>query len=224
MRSETWRTTARSWEMNRYETPVRSCSSVSRSSSARLAGHVERGGRLVADHQRHLPGEGPGDGHPLLLPAGELVRQLVEQFLRHPGARREFLDRLGAAEQLDRSGEHLADGTARVERRVRALEDDLDARQHLRAAPALVRSETWKLMRALVAGQPGQGQAKRRLAAAGLADEAEHLAAADRERDVPQRDRAVVALGQVRDCDQRLARYPADRRPGDGRRQPDRST
>ena len=35
-----------------------------------LGGHVECGGRLVADHQRHVPGKGAGDGDPLFLSTG----------------------------------------------------------------------------------------------------------------------------------------------------------
>ena len=44
---------------------------------------VERGRRLVADQQPRLVHQGPGDRHPLHLPAGELAGQAV-QLLAHP--------------------------------------------------------------------------------------------------------------------------------------------
>ena len=41
---------------------------------ARRAGLVEGGGGLVAEQHRRADGERAGDGHPLLLPAGQLRR------------------------------------------------------------------------------------------------------------------------------------------------------
>jgi hypothetical protein len=37
---------------------------------------VQLAGRLVGDQQFRAPGQRPGDGHPLLLAAGQLVRPL----------------------------------------------------------------------------------------------------------------------------------------------------
>lgn len=40
-----------------------------------LDGHIERGRRLVRDQQGRLGGQGHGEGHPLALAAGDLVRK-----------------------------------------------------------------------------------------------------------------------------------------------------
>ena len=41
---------------------------------------VQMGRGLVGHHQRRIVGQGAGDGHPLLLPAGELGRTVVGPF------------------------------------------------------------------------------------------------------------------------------------------------
>src|SRR5690606_7647224 len=49
-------------------------------------GDVERRDRLVADHEGGLEDQGSGDGHPLPLPAGELVRIAADVARVHPAA------------------------------------------------------------------------------------------------------------------------------------------
>jgi len=44
----------------------------------RLNGDVQRGYRLVGDHQSWIQGQGPGNDNPLSLPAAELVRETVD--------------------------------------------------------------------------------------------------------------------------------------------------
>ena len=89
------------------------------------------------------------------------------------------------AVDLERVGDDLAHAPARIERRVRVLED------HLQLAPVrpqlavrerrdVVAAEAQRAARRLE--QPDEEPAERRLAAAGLADDAERLAAAHLER------------------------------------------
>jgi hypothetical protein len=159
-----------------------------------LGGHVERRGRLVADHQRHVAGERAGDRDPLLLSAGQLARQLVQQVGVEADAGGEFLGGLGAVQQLDGPGEHLANGAAGVERGVRVLEDDLGG------PPPLLRKSDFSG----ISGQAGDGEAEGGLAAAGSAHQADHLAPPDRERDIPQHRPPLVGLADMLERDQRL--------------------
>ena len=154
----------------------------------RLHRDVERGDRLVADDDLRLQGQGPGDPDALPLAAGELVRVAVdevgvqadpvEQFL---GALEPALARRDVGVHRPALGDDVTGGHPRVQRRVRVLEDDLDlaavllerAAAHLRDVPALV--EDRPLGRLL---QRDQQLRHGRLAAAGLPDQAEGLAAA----------------------------------------------
>ena len=95
--------------------------------------HVEHRDRLVGDQDLRLRRQRPRDHHALALPAGELVRQLVE-VLRRPGssrpspaARRRVR---GPAARPCRgscaaAGQRVRDGAGRVERGERVLEDQL---------------------------------------------------------------------------------------------------
>ncbi len=109
----------------------------------RLDGDVERGRGFVGDQQIRLVGERHGDHHPLLLAAGERMRQIAQPALRfaqsdemqqldHPlaGAR-------GAHPLVDEQhlGDLLLDRVQRVERGQRFLEDDGDAVAAQRADP-----------------------------------------------------------------------------------------
>ena len=102
---------------------------------ARLHGDVERRGRLVADHQVRVAGEGAGDGDALLLAAGELRRPLEQEARLDAHVGGELVDlgahgaRLGAAELAHGAREDLARAPGRVERGVRVLEDHLDGAQ-----------------------------------------------------------------------------------------------
>ena len=102
----------------------------------RLDGHVQRGGRLVADQQLRRAGQRHRDHRALALAAGELVRIGVDLGLGVGDA--------GAVQQLDGARargvgpqrlvqrQHLDDlvahGVQRVQRRHRLLEDHADAR------------------------------------------------------------------------------------------------
>src|SRR5207249_4820179 len=98
---------------------------------AALDGHVQPGGDLVGDDEIRAEGEGPGNGDPLTLPAGELVWVPVSRIPGEPDP----LEELGdprvtvAVPPVDGQGlaHDLLDPLARVERGIGVLEDDLHA-------------------------------------------------------------------------------------------------
>ncbi len=112
----------------------------------RLHRHVERRGRLIADHHLRAAGEGAGDGDPLLQPAGQLTRLRVEMPRRPAAPRRSAREAapLVAApvqsDQAQRAADQPAHRLRAVERRAGILEDDLQrfdlsARAIVRRAP-----------------------------------------------------------------------------------------
>src|SRR5882672_499086 len=163
----------------------------------RLNRDVERGGRLVGNHERRLAGERHRDQHALPHAARQLVRIVSDSGfgIRNSNGSQE-LDRFvsgfaarGAAVDQQRLRNLRADAEDRIERRHRFLKDqgDLGAadRLHLALAErheiaslepqAAARDSTRRLH------QPHDRQRGHRLAAARLADEAERLARADLE-------------------------------------------
>src|SRR5262249_30912241 len=94
-----------------------------------LDGHVEGGDGLVGDDQPRVHGERPGDADALALPPGELVGVPVDVRRRQPDDVEQLLgtaaDLGGGPEAVDvqRVGHDVARAAARVERRVRVLED-----------------------------------------------------------------------------------------------------
>ncbi len=158
----------------------------------RLYGDVERGRRFVGDHQIGVAGERTGDGDALALAAGELVRMPVGVLGAQADLGEELLDpgahllAPGLAVQLDRFGDDLADGHARVERGRRVLEDQVEvlaqgahgtAREVGDVGAVDANGAAGRFVEAYGAAADG------RLATAGLADEADDLAAADGDRD-----------------------------------------
>ena len=105
---------------------------------------------------------------------------------------------LGDAVDAQRLGEHRADRHPRVQRRVRVLEDHLHPAADPAQPVALQRGHVDPVEADLAVGgvdEADHGAGERRLAAAGLADEAERLPAADLQRDaVDGPDRADLAL------------------------------
>ena len=157
----------------------------------RLHRDVERRDGLVGDQQRRLHGEGAREADALALPAGELVRVAMPELGPQADLLEErddpLVERASPGDPVqperladDRSGRH-----PRVERRVRILEDHV----HLAAQrPHLAAREVGDVG-AEDADRPGgrlheprDAVADRGLAAAGLADQADQLARADRQR------------------------------------------
>ena len=100
-----------------------------------LDADVERRHRLVEHEQVGADGERPGDADALALPAGELVRVAAggrrAAAARGRAARRTRASSVAAeAVHAQRLGEQLADGHARVERRLRVLEHHLEPAAH----------------------------------------------------------------------------------------------
>ena len=136
--------------------------------------------------------ERAGDADPLALAAGELVREPVVVLRVEPDDLEQLRDaalalgRRADAVDVERLGDDEADALARVERRVRVLEDHhhlAPERAHvlareLRDVPAL---EDDLAVRRLE--QLHDAARHRRLAAAGLADDAERLALPEGEAD-----------------------------------------
>ena len=203
----------------------------------RLHGHVERGHRLVADDQLGVDREGARDADALALAAGELVREAVVVLRVQPDDLEQLLDalldlRLGAhLVHLERLGDDEADALARVQRRVRVLEDHhhlAPVRTHLGAGQARDVAAVEDDPAGRRIEEAHDAARHRRLAAAGLADDAERLALADREGDAVDglhrgdllleddsaRDGEVLL--QVLDDEELVAAHAAVRRRGDG--------
>lgn len=100
----------------------------------RLNGHIKRGGRLVADEDFGVAGDGDGDDHALAHAAGELVRIILHALLRLQNADvAQDLDGLFLCRnalkplvQLQRFADLRAHGLQRVQRGHWILEYDGD--------------------------------------------------------------------------------------------------
>ena len=154
--------------------------------------HVERRHRLVGDEEPRLDGERSGDADALALAAAELVREAPGEArveadeVEHLGDARLAL-LLADAVGTQSLGDRVADRRPRVERRVR----DPGRRPGCSCAAPAARARRGEevlaveVQRSLVGVEEAQEDARqRRLAAARLADEAEHLAVVDVEVDV----------------------------------------
>ena len=74
-------------------------------SDLRLHRHVQRGGRLVQEHDLGLQDQGAGDRHPLPLPAGQLVGVAVAKGGAEPHLAQGVLDAAAnAIEALNMAG------------------------------------------------------------------------------------------------------------------------
>ena len=151
--------------------------------------NVQRRDRLVGDDQLRVQRQGARDADALPLPAGKLVRVAVEHVAAHADHLQQLLDlavALGGradAVYVQRLTNGLRDRAARAQRGEGVLEDDLHLAAHLEPARGRGRGQVLALEDHLAAGRLLQLQdraAKRRLAAARLADQAERLAEFER--------------------------------------------
>ena len=166
-------------------------------------GRIEAGRRLVEEHQLRVVHQGQGNGQPLALPAGQVLR-LGLASLGQP----QRLDQLGcrprlrveAAEQVDQ----LGDGQLRIEGR--RLEADPDPRLERVGVPRHVEAEhadlaTVGLAKAL------EDLDGRRLAGAIRAEQPEDLTGADLEAHAVDGVDVAVVLLQVGDADDGIGRH-----------------
>ena len=165
--------------------------------------HVERRRRLVRDHDVRVAGESQRDHDPLAHAAGQLVRirvdplrgvrnaHLLQQIDRAPPGL--FLrDRFVRDDRLD---DLDADPVHGIQRRHRVLEDHRDlvpadiAQARLRHGQQVLPlvDDLALERRVLAAGQPEERHSRHALPGAGLADDAEHLAALELEVDAVDR-------------------------------------
>ena len=164
---------------------------------------VEGRHRLVGDDQVRAQGERPGDADPLALAAGELVRVAARVLPAQADELERVLHARVAGDPVRQAlgeqalADDVGDRHPRVERSERVLEDDLHPatqRAHVVGIDIgeLVAVEDDPAVRGR--GQLDDGPAEGGLAAAGLTDERERLAAVDLEVDAVDRvDRADLA-------------------------------
>ena len=154
--------------------------------------HVERRDGLVEDDHLRVEGERARESDPLALAARELVREAVRVFGAEAHRAQQLVDPAATLTALvevvhaQRLRHDLAHRHARVERCVRILEDDLQLAPHFAHAATAEVGDVLAVEKDLAVRRRQQldhGAAERRLAAAGLADEAERLTRAQRQVD-----------------------------------------
>ena len=145
---------------------------------------IEARDRLVGDEERRVQHHRAGDHHALALSAGELVRiELEEPLGRTKTGAGECVSHpnglvAGPLLNPEPLGHRLVDGLPRIQRSHRILEDHLHL-SAIRAEEAAVVAERLALVDDLALRgtlEPHDRPRKRRLSAARLADEREHLA------------------------------------------------
>ncbi len=187
----------------------------------RLHRDVQRRRRLVEHEKPRAQGDGARDADALLLAAGELVRKATEQLARQPHEVRQLGDVIGQRRALRRGteapqrlGDRVEGGEARVEAVGGVLEDHLDQPPLRRVRELRGRDDADVPPREDDAAvrrveEPGHEPHERGLAAPRLADEADGLAALDRERHIVDGVHAPLAaphgeaLGQRADVEER---------------------
>ena len=197
--------------MKRYDRPNSACRSIEQVDHLRLHRDVERRDRLVADDQLRPQRERARDAEALALAAGELVR-VLDHLVRRAGppcrtAPRRARGPSAAASRLvvaERLGDDVGRAHARIERRVRVLEDHLQLapeRAHRRAA------ERDRCAARATRSSPAVGSSSRRMVLPAvdlpqprLADEAERLALGDREADAVDGVHLAGSRARTRPC------------------------
>ncbi len=173
--------------------------------------HVERRDGLVGDDEPRPDGQRAGDADALPLAAGQLVRVALGVLGLQPDhveqgahARRATRAR-GEPVHADRLADDAPDRHARVQRRVRVLEDDLRLAPERQQRAGRQRGDVLAVEDDASAGRLDGAQheaAGRRLAAPALAHQPERLARLDREADAVDRahERGVGANAGEQPC------------------------
>ena len=183
-------------------------------------GRVEAGHRLVGEQDGGLLGQGPGDAHALLLPAREVGGAHVGLLhdvdaLEGLHGDLDVLRPVPAQQRAQRAGamqathEHVVDDAGALHE-VEGLEDHADVRAQLAQLPCAASRTLTPSTMTSPRGQRHKavdGADERRLAGAGEADDDEHLAVGDLEREVAAaHGRPRVGDGGVLEADH-AARY-----------------
>jgi hypothetical protein len=154
--------------------------------------HVERRDGLVEDDHLRVESERTGEADALALPAGELMWEPVRVLGAQAHRAQELVDAAAALTppvetvHAQRLRNDLAHRHARIERRVWILEDDLQLAAHVAHAAAAPIRDVLAVEDELPLGRRKKldhGPPERRLAATGLADQAQGLACPQREVD-----------------------------------------
>ena len=194
----------------------------------RLDGHVERAGRLVAHDEARAAGERARDRDTLLEATRQLRGARRQVALGEPDVAGEplepFVCRAAGepGELAERPAQDAPHGMAAVESLAGALEHDLQGTDVLRPTAR----ETWREQAAIESDragarldEPEECARERRLAAAGLAHEAEGLPRSDRRRDVVESVNLTAVLAEhLADSVESEERLAGRRRPGADRR------
>ena len=168
---------------------------------------VETRQRLVEQEAVGVADDGAGDGDALLLAFGDLAGQAVEDMgeLQRFGDRPDAAVALGRGQALgvEREAEVLADGQRRVERV--ELEHHRDVALFGRAVVHALAGDDHVAFGGLF--EAGDDAQRGGLAAAGGAEQADHLAGRHREVDVAHGGEAAEALGDAAKLDRRHQRF-----------------
>jgi len=164
-------------------------------------GGVEVGGGLVGQDDRRIVGERAGDRHPLLLPAGELLRPETEP-VAEPDALQQSTGALvggvAGAGEVARQLDVLGDGERRQQ--VEVLEDEAEAAgAQARQAPLGGAGDVQAADLDDTGGRPQhrpQHQQQGGLAAAGRAHEQHHLAGVDVQVDAADGGHGQLTLAE----------------------------
>ena len=170
-----------------------------------LHGKIERRGRLVEQDEFRVEHQRAGNGDALALPAGEFVREAVERVRIEPDIDQRAADALVALAALppipltispssmicftDRRGLSDENGSWKTTCMLRPERPHLGLRFRVEAFALPVDRAT------VIVQQPQDGLAERGLAGAGLADDAERLAALQSEAHVVDRDQQARSAG-----------------------------
>ena len=157
----------------------------------RLNGHVQRGDRLVADDELRVHGKRSCNADSLALTAGKFMRVARGMLSVESDGCHEVQDFFAALfpvgvelMHIQRLPDNIFDRHARVQRRIRVLEDHLHLLAHV--GDVLCRDrlavEDDLACRRLI--EPQNRASDGRLAAAGLADQTQRLAAPDGKRHI----------------------------------------
>ena len=156
----------------------------------RLDGNVESADRFVRDNELRLDRERAGDGDALALAAGEFVGILFDEPRCEPDLLHQFAHaprQLAGGNllvRLNRLGQRVVNGHARIQRGVGILEDHLEVRPRLTQFRALQLLQMLSRQHHRALGRRDElhdGATERGLAAAGFAHEAENLALVQRQ-------------------------------------------